>query len=155
MERPSEYRVYAYSDGIPRFGTASTGHEITPYHVQAGIAACHCAAPDFESTNWTQILALYDRWIAIDDSPVIALNRAVVVSNISSRAAGLEAIAAIPHRAMLDSYYLLHSVLGDFEARLRNHETAAGRFQRALGLTAIASEQAFLERRLAECGVGA
>ncbi len=97
MERPSEYRVYAYSDGIPRFGTTSTGHEITPYHVQAGIAA-------------------------------------------------------IPHRAMLESYYLLHSVLGDFEARLGRHEAAAAHFQRALGLTAIASEQAFLTRRLEECG---
>jgi RNA polymerase sigma-70 factor (ECF subfamily) len=141
--------------GFYRIGMASTGHEITPYHVQAGIAACHCAAPNFESTNWTQILALYDRWIAIDDSPVIALNRAVVVANLFGPADGLKAIAAIPNRAMLDSYYLLHSVLGDFEARLGRHEAAAGHFQRALELTAIASEQAFLERRLAECGVGA
>jgi RNA polymerase sigma-70 factor (ECF subfamily) len=141
--------------GFYRIGLASAGDEITPYHVQAGIAACHCAAPDFESTNWTQILALYDRWIAMDPSPVIALNRAVVVANLSGPAAGLKAIAAIPNRDVLDSYYLLHSVLGDFEARLGNHAAAAGHFQRALGLTAIASEQAFLARRLEECGAGA
>lgn len=141
--------------GFYRIGLASAGDEITPYHVQAGIAACHCAAPDFESTNWNQILALYDRWIAMDPSPVIALNRAVVVANLSGPAAGLKAIAAIPNRAVLESYYLLHSVLGDFEARLGNHEAAAGHFQRALGLTAIASEQAFLSRRLEECGAGA
>lgn len=141
--------------GFYRIGLASTGHEITPYHVQAGIAACHCAAPDFESTNWTQILALYDRWVAIDDSPVIALNRAVVVATLHGPAAGLEAIAAIPHRDMLDSYYLLHSVLGDFEMRLGRRAAAAIHFQRALGLTAIASEQAFLTRRIEECEAGA
>jgi RNA polymerase sigma-70 factor (ECF subfamily) len=91
----------------------------------------------------------------MDPSPVIALNRAVVVANLSGPAAGLKAIAAIPNRDVLDSYYLLHSVLGDFEARLGNHAAAAGHFQRALGLTAIASEQAFLARRLEECGAGA
>ena len=141
--------------GFYRIGLASTGHEITPYHVQAGIAACHCAAPNFESTNWTQILALYDRWVAIDDSPVIALNRAVVVANLSGPRAGLEAIATIPHRAVLESYYLYHSVLGDFEARLGNHKSAAAHFQRALDLTAVASEQAFLAKRLEECAAGA
>src|SRR4030095_12120401 len=84
------------------------GGGIREYHLQAGIAACHCAAKDYASTDWEQILSLYDRLVAIDDSPVAALNRAIVVANVRGPKAGLEAVAAIPRLEQLNSYYLRH-----------------------------------------------
>src|SRR5207302_10769265 len=109
---------------------SAEGDEVSDYHLQAGIAACHCAAKDYESTDWPQILSLYNRLVEFDDSPVVALNRAIVVANVHGPQAGLDAVAAIQGREKLDSYYLLYAVLGEFEAQLNDPLAAAGYFRR-------------------------
>ena len=137
--------------GMFHFAQSAAGEEITEYHLQAGIAASHCAAKDYESTDWRQILSLYDRLVEFDDSPVIALNRAVVVANIHGPGAGLDAVAAIQGREKLDSYYLLYAVLGEFEAQLNDPLAAAGYFRRSLQLAETKSEQLFLSKRFRAC----
>src|SRR5215831_12336869 len=67
--------------GMFHFAQSAAGNQLTEYHLQAGIAACHCAAKDYESTDWGQILDLYDRLVEFDRSPVVELNRAIVVAN--------------------------------------------------------------------------
>jgi len=130
---------------------AAAGNDLTDYHLQAGIAACHCTAPNYEATDWPRILSLYDRLAALDDSPVIGLNRAVAVANVKGPQAGLEAIEAIEDRDGLDSYYLLYAVLGEFELQLDNFEAAANHLRKAIRLAGVKSEQALLSQRLREC----
>src|SRR5207247_8640358 len=60
--------------GMSRLHESAAGGEISEYHLQAGIAACHATAVDHESTNWETILSIYDRLMEFDDSPVVALN---------------------------------------------------------------------------------
>ncbi len=129
----------------------STAGELTEYHLQAGIAACHCAAKDFASTDWERILTLYDRLVEFDRSPVVALNRAVAVANVHGTFAGIEAVDAIPDRDQLSSYYLLYAVLGDFEVRRHNFAVAAAHFRQSLALTALESERTFLTKRIQAC----
>jgi RNA polymerase sigma-70 factor (ECF subfamily) len=130
---------------------SAAGSEITAYHLQAGIAACHCSAQDYESTDWKRILALYDRLVQFDQSPVAALNRTVALAEVRGPQAGLDAIAGIPNRESLDAYYLLHAVLGEFESRLNHPQNAAAHFQRSLDLADLKSERAFLAARLRTC----
>jgi RNA polymerase sigma-70 factor (ECF subfamily) len=137
--------------GMFHFTQSAAGEEISEYHLQAGISACHCAAKDYESTDWQQILELYDRLVQFDDSPVVALNRAVVLANIHGPKAGLDAVAAIEGREKLESYYLLYAVLGDFEARLNDPVAAAGYFRKSLQLAETKSEQLFLSKRFKDC----
>jgi RNA polymerase sigma factor (sigma-70 family) len=137
--------------GLYHFSQSAAGGEFTEYHLQAGIAACHCAAPDYKSTDWRQILSLYDRLLEIDDSPIVALNRAVAVAEVQGPQAGMEAVNAIPNLSSLESYYLLHAVLGEFESQLNHAQVAAGYFRKALQLAEIKSEQAFLAKRLQAC----
>src|SRR3954468_22381524 len=59
--------------GMFHFSQSAAGEELTEYHLQAGISAVHCAAENYEATDWGQILAMYDRLIALDNSPVVAL----------------------------------------------------------------------------------
>jgi RNA polymerase sigma factor (sigma-70 family) len=141
--------------GMFHLSHAAAGDEMSAYHVQAGIAACHCAAPDYNSTDWKQILALYDQLIQLDDSAVIALNRAVAVAQVNGPRAGLEAVAKIRKRESLESYYLLYAVLADLESQLKNFDAAAEHLRRAIGLTELKSERSFLVKRLQECDVGA
>ena len=137
--------------GMFHLAQSASGLEISEYHLQAGIAACHCAARSFEDTDWPQILSLYDRLVELDDSPVVALNRAVAVANVRGPAAGIAAVKSIRNCRELRSYYLLYAVLGEFEARLGRPHSAAGYFRQALEQTEITSEQHFLLKRMREC----
>jgi len=137
--------------GLLHLAHSAEGNEITEYHIQAGIAACHCEAPNYEATNWQQILALYDRLMRFDNSPVVALNRAVAVANVHGPKAGLEAVAAIENRDKLESYYLLYAVLVEFESQMNDPLAAAGYFRKSLKLAEMKSEQAFLSKRLQAC----
>jgi RNA polymerase sigma-70 factor (ECF subfamily) len=139
------------SQGIHHLRRASAGSELTEYHIQAGIAACHCTAPDAASTNWRFILSHYDQWVLLTDSPIVALNRAVAVAKIDGPAAGLAAVAAIPNRRQLDGYHLTHAVLGDFEVQRGDFRAAAAHFRRALDLAEARPEQDLITRRLRDC----
>jgi len=134
--------------GMQHLSLSAAGNALTSYHLQAAIAACHCAAPDYESTDWRKILSLYDRLLELDDSPVIALNRAVAVANVHGPQAGIDAVTSIHNANQLNSYYLLYAVLGEFEKQLNHFQAAIDNFRRALELTELTSEQLFLSKRL-------
>ena len=127
---------------------SAAGNELSEYHLQAGIAACHCAARDYAATDWGHILELYDRLVEFDDSPVVALNRAVAVAEVHGPQAGIEAVGAIRNLQSLESYYLLYAVLGEFESRMNHAPAAAAHFRKAIQLAEIKSEQMFLANRL-------
>jgi predicted RNA polymerase sigma factor len=55
------------------------GNEPSEYHLEAGIASLHCAAPTYERTEWTKILELYNTLYGLKPSPIVALNRAVTL----------------------------------------------------------------------------
>lgn len=148
----SRWDVAMIARGMFHLAQSAAGDAISAYHLQAGIAAVHCAAKDYDSTDWAQILALYDQLLACEPSPVIALNRAVVVANVSGPEAGLKAAAEIADRGTLDSYHLYHALLGELQMRLKRLEAAAPHFARALELAQTTSERNFLEQRLQMCG---
>ncbi len=137
--------------GMFHFAQSAAGGEFSAYHLQAGIAACHCAAKEYGATDWRQILSLYDRLSEFDDSPVVALNRAVALAEVHGPQAGIDAVGAIPNLRLLESYHLLHAVLGEFESRLGHARIAAGHFRKSLELAGSKSEQAFLAKRLQAC----
>jgi RNA polymerase sigma factor (sigma-70 family) len=137
--------------GMLHLRESATGAAISEYHLQAGIAACHATATDYQSTDWAKILSLYDRLIEFDDSPVVALNRAVAVANFHGPEAGLEAVRDIRDAKKLDAYYLLYAVIGEFEMRLNNRQAAAEQFRKSFELAETKSERAFLLKRLQCC----
>ncbi|RBP47316.1 RNA polymerase sigma-70 factor (ECF subfamily) [Roseimicrobium gellanilyticum] len=138
--------------GMLHLSKASMGEALSEYHLQAGIAACHTMAPSYDATDWRSILSLYDRWMELTPSPVVALNRAVAVAQVEGAKAGIAAVESMRHRDHLESYHLVYAVLGDFESQLGNKRAAAIHFRKALRLTDVTSEQSFLEGRLRECG---
>jgi RNA polymerase sigma-70 factor (ECF subfamily) len=137
--------------GMHHLAQSAAGDDLTEYHLQAGIAACHCAARDYESTDWAQILSLYDRLVELDNSPVVALNRAVALAHVEGPEAGIEAVAGIRNQQLLESYYLLHAVLAEFETQMNDFKAAADHLRKAIQLTDLKSEQSLLANRLRDC----
>lgn len=134
--------------GLEHLGLAARGPDLTEYHLQAGIAALHCTAADYASTDWTRILRHYDELLRLKPSPVIALNRAVAVAHLHGPRAGLDALAELPQGGKLDNHYLLHAVRGELQWRLHDDRAAAASFRRALALAHVGPEQAYLARML-------
>ena len=94
---------------------------------------------------------MYDRLIKFDDSPIIALNRAVALAEVHGPRAGMEALRVVQNLPSLETYYLLYAVLGEFESRLQRPRSAAVHFRKSLQLAQIKSEQNFLAKRLQTC----
>jgi RNA polymerase sigma-70 factor, ECF subfamily len=85
-----------------------------PYQLQAAINAVHADAATFADTDWLQIVALYDHLLALDPSPVVALNRAIAVAEVEGPEAGL---ALIDDLDGLDRYHAFHVARGELLAR--------------------------------------
>jgi len=134
--------------GLLHLVAAAEGDDLSEYHLQAGIAAIHCTAADYAATDWARILRHYDELYRLKPSPVVALNRAVVVAHLHGPQAGLDAISRIADRDRLESHYLLHAVTGELHWRLKDERAAAGSFRRALALAHVGPEQAYLARML-------
>lgn len=144
----SKWNLSRIARGLQHLSQSAQGNTLTEYHVQAGIAACHCTAPNNAATDWPRILRLYDDLYRIKPSPIVALNRAVALAHLQGAQAGLDAVAAIPDLDRLESHYLLHAVRGELHWQLQRHEAAAESFRRALGLARVGPEQLHLTRML-------
>jgi RNA polymerase sigma-70 factor (ECF subfamily) len=120
------------------------------YAVQAAIAAVHANASSPDQTDWAEIVQCYDRLLALDASPVVALNRAVAVAMRDGPEAGLALVEAILERGDMDDYRLAHAARADLCRRLGRKADARASYRRALKLTRQEPERRFIERRLAE-----
>jgi RNA polymerase sigma-70 factor (ECF subfamily) len=98
---------------------------LSPFALQAAIAALHCQASRAEETDWPQIVRLYDLLVRLEPSPIVALNRAVAVAMVDGPAAGLALIDGITASDELDSYHLLHAARADLFRRLGSSSDAA------------------------------
>jgi RNA polymerase sigma factor (sigma-70 family) len=115
-----------------------------PYQLQAAINAVHADAATPDATDWRQILQLYDHLLTVDPTPVVALNRAVVVAEVEGPAAALALVDALP----LDSYYLFHAIRADLLTRLNRTSEAQAAYQSALERTSNQAEQDFIRTRM-------
>jgi RNA polymerase sigma-70 factor (ECF subfamily) len=142
--------------GFHHFEQSMNGDEISEYHAQAAIAATYARAEDAKSIDWEIILALYDQLSAMQLSPVVALNRAVVVAKVHGPSAGLEAIRAFDQNALqkLRDYHLLLAVRGRLLLELGMHGEAAESLRAALQCPCCEPERRFLRRTLAACEAG-
>src|SRR6202166_1165219 len=118
------------------------------YTLQAAIAAVHAEAESVAATDWRQIVALYDRLVRIQPSPVVQLNRAVAIAMCDGPEAGLAHIDAVLEHGELANYYLAHSARADMYRRLGRTAEARASYEKALALTQQEPERQFLQERI-------
>src|SRR5688572_23495232 len=123
------------AEGIALVEKALGSRRFGPYTLQAAIAAVHAEASSSATTDWAQIVGLYDGPARVDPSPVIALNRAVAIAMRDSPDAGLALIDAILARDELTDYHLAHSARAELCRRLGRADEARAAYERALALT--------------------
>jgi RNA polymerase sigma-70 factor, ECF subfamily len=137
-------------EGIALVERALTSRRIGPYSLQAAIAAVHAEARDAASTDWAQIVALYDLLLKAEPSAVIELNRAAAIAMRDGPEAGLKLIDKILKNGELEDYYPAHAARGELCRRLGRISDAMAAYRRTLELVTQEPERRFLERRLVE-----
>ncbi len=115
------------AEGVEILQAALSQDRLGEYQAQAAIAALHCDAATPDETDWTQILEWYDELLALTDSPVVALNRAVAVGEADGALAGLRALepvpSTVPRRNAAAAW--LHERAGDLASARTLYATAA------------------------------
>jgi RNA polymerase sigma-70 factor (ECF subfamily) len=101
-----------------------------------------------QDTDWSQIVALYDQLVAVDPSPIVALNRAVAVAELDGPQVALAAVERL--EPSLAGYHAYHATRAELLRRLGRSPEACAAYDTAIDLAGNAAETAYLARRRAQ-----
>jgi RNA polymerase sigma-70 factor (ECF subfamily) len=134
--------------GFSYFDKSIAGNAISEWHIQAAIAATYASAQSSATIDWPTILEHYDHLLEMVPSPVVTLNRAVVVMKVHGAEASLTALAPLERDPALRRYHLLPAVRGRVLAELGRLAEAEAAFSAALECDCTNPEKRFLQRQL-------
>jgi RNA polymerase sigma-70 factor (ECF subfamily) len=123
---------------------------VSPFHIEAAIAAEHASARTLAETNWAAIVSLYDKLMILAPSPVVALNRAIALAERDGAERGLEALRQLEDSDRLKNYPFYWAAFGELELRTGDAAGASKHFHAAREVARSDHERRFLEKRIAE-----
>ena len=135
-------------EGLTLITDALAQTPLGPYQLQAAIAAVHAEAARAESTDWSQILALYALLERIAPNPVVTLNRSVAVAMVQGPRAGLELLNTLDDDSIAE-HHRFHAVRAHLLEMAGDHAAARSSYQAAARRTTSLPEQRYLEARAA------
>ncbi|GIJ72240.1 RNA polymerase sigma factor [Virgisporangium ochraceum] len=113
------------------------------YQVLAAINAVHTDARDVRDTDWSQVVALYDRLVRLDPTPIVRLNRAIAVAELDGPEVALAEVDGLP----LEGYHAFHATRAALLRRLGRSAESRAAYDRAIELAGNTAETAYLTRR--------
>jgi RNA polymerase sigma factor (sigma-70 family) len=129
---------------------AAGGPAVGAYQLQAAIAAVHDEAADVDTTDWPQILALYDLLDRVAPNPVSSLSRVVAVARVHGPAAGLGALAGLESDRRMAGYHRLLATRAHLLGLAGQHGPAAAAYRDAARRATSVPERRYLSRMAAD-----
>ena len=126
-------------------------HSLSAYHIEANIAAEHCLAESFETTNWQSINDQYKLLEKLKPNPIIRLNLAIIQSKITGIETSLDMLDQLKKNKVLKNYHLLPATQGIFHMNLHQFQKAITYLQEAKKLKPSLAENKFIEDKILEC----
>jgi RNA polymerase sigma-70 factor, ECF subfamily len=118
-----------------------------PRVIQAQIHARWCERRSLaDPAPWPEILVLYDRLLATQDSPVIRLNRIVALAEVHGIANALHELDQLDEQ-QLREYAPYHAVRADLLRRAGNSAAARDAYDEAIALVSTSAERAWLAKQ--------
>src|SRR3954447_18619974 len=143
----SAWNIPLIEEGIALISATLQRAPIGSYQLQAAIAALHAEAPDAESTDWRQILILYQLLERMSPNPMVTLNRAVAVAMVHGPRAGLDLLGTIDADGRLAGHHRLDAVRGHLFEMAGDPAAARACYEKAATRTESLPERRFLEER--------
>ena len=144
----SQWNSLLIQKGFAYLDRSSEEQVVSTYHLMAAISACHCAAPDFESTDWKSILNLYDHLLMLDHSSVVKLNRSIPLAKVEGVQKAIQELEQLKKDASFTSYHLLYATEGEFYFELKEYSKAAEAFRKAIEYSPLQAEKQLLQKKL-------
>jgi RNA polymerase sigma factor (sigma-70 family) len=137
------------SQGYQFLHHSSQGEQLTVYHLESAIAAEHCLAVTFEDTNWPRMLKLYDLLLIEKRTPMVILNRAIVLARMQQVPVAIQEIWNIDGiDTLLPTQYIFSAVLGDLYLQLGEEHNAKKFLQQAHDLTTSLAEKKLIREKM-------
>ncbi|MBN9382952.1 MAG: sigma-70 family RNA polymerase sigma factor [Chitinophagaceae bacterium] len=135
--------------GYHYLSLSASGNELSVYHIESAIAAEHCLASDFASTNWEAMLKLYDYLLEHKPIPIVQLNRAILLAQLGRLETAIDTILGIPGiDQLLKHHYIYNAVLGDLYGKANNITEARRLLEKAYELTPSLAEKKLLKDKI-------
>lgn len=134
-------------EGFSNLEKAAQNKVFSKYHILAAISAYHCSAVDFESTNWGNILSLYESLLTIDNSPIVVLNYSIVLAKTGKIIEALAELGAIEDQRAMKSNHLFYATKAEFQIALKQYDLAKSTLKKAIALAPLSKEKRLLKNR--------
>jgi RNA polymerase sigma-70 factor (ECF subfamily) len=118
------------------------------YQLEAAIQSAHTARRLTGQSNWPVVVQLYDHLLALTESPVVVLNRAVALAQVEGPEAALAAMAPLAAETRMRSYQPYWAARGHLLASIGANADAAEAFRVAIGLSTDDAVRAYLRAKL-------
>jgi predicted RNA polymerase sigma factor len=132
------------ADGVSALSKARDGSR-SALLLQAELAACHATAPSFEVTDWRAIVSLYDELSSIQNSPVVALNRAVAIAMADGPEAALPLLDLLATDPVLRESHRVWAVRADLHRRAGHARAALADYDVAIAMADNQAELVYLQ----------
>jgi predicted RNA polymerase sigma factor len=119
------------------------------YQLEAAVQSAHVHRRRTGQANWEAVLQIYDALFALTGSPVVAINRALVLAELRGAHAALEAMPDPTCDARLTEYQPYWAARAGLLATTGAYEDARHAYEIAIGLERDPAVRRFLERRRA------
>lgn len=137
--------------GLAYMEKSAVDNRVSIYHIMAAISACHCSAPDFDSTDWKAILNLYDHLLLADPSALVRLNRSVALAKVEGVQTAMKELEQLKTDPSFHSYHLLYATEGEFYFEMKAYSKAAEAYRQAIVHSPLQPEKCLLQKKLERC----
>ncbi len=144
----TQWNKFLIERGNDYLNRAAVGGEIHEYHIEAAIASVHANTKSYETTDWGMILQLYSNLFNRTQSPVVAINRCIVLGEVKGYDAAIAELEKI--KGFTNNCYY-NTSLGEMHLKAAHKKEAANYFQKALELTSSHAEIELITRKLHLC----
>jgi predicted RNA polymerase sigma factor len=117
------------------------------FQLEAAIQSAHVHRCRTGQPNWIEVAGLYDALFALVDSPVVAINRALVIAEVQGPTAALAALPEVAGDARLAEYQPYWAARAEILAKTGANSEARLAYEIAIGLERDAAVRQFLQRR--------
>jgi RNA polymerase sigma-70 factor (ECF subfamily) len=138
--------------GMEHLAASADGEDLTVFHLEAGIAAQHAAASSVDTTDWGEIVRLYQLLYVRKHTPVVALSCAIARSRLFGPKQGIADLLTLEGKERLEGYPFYWAALGDLALCAGHMSSAETWLLRGLASARTDNERAMFQRRIASCG---
>ena len=137
-------------DGVHYLDLAMNTRKASKYLILAAISAHHCVAKNFLTTNWNEILSLYDTLLTLEDAPTIRLNRAVALSHVHGNRRAIDELKQIEQNSDIGNHHLYHATIAEFYKHENEIPLVVEHLKKAMSLVNNERDFNLLEKKLKE-----